>query len=224
MKGQNKWGYQPYTPVNAVYKRRLPHICRLAPGEDYAEFEWQDKGGGEKHFVFWKPVASTENYSCRELKEQKVKLLGLSQECDYEFYVTRENKEEKSDIRFFRTGKAIGTVVNYLHPQDTAFAYSGRYLCSPSLVKLPSGALLASMDVFVSHGPQNLTFLFRSSDDGATWEYVTDLFPCFWGKLFCHKDALYMLATSTEYGSLLIGKSLDEGYTWSEAVTILPGS
>lgn len=224
MKGQNKWGYQPYTPVNVTYKRRLPHICRLAPGEDYAEFEWLDKGGEGKHFVFWKPVTSTENYSCRELEGQKTKLTGLTAECDYEFYITREKQEEKSDTRIFRTGQAIGTVVNYLHPEDTAFAYSGRYLCSPSLVKLPSGVLLASMDVFVSHGPQNLSFLFRSADNGVTWEYVTDLFPCFWGKLFYHKDALYMLATSTEYGSLLIGKSMDEGYTWSEPVTILPGA
>ena len=32
--------------------------------------------------------------------------------------------------------------------------------------------------------PQNLTLIFRSDDEGASWHYVSELHPCFWGKLF----------------------------------------
>ena len=59
--------------------------------------------------------------------------------------------------------------MNYHHPEDDAFAYSGRYLCSPSTVRLPDGALVASMDVFEGGCPQDLSFIFRSEDDGKTW-------------------------------------------------------
>ena len=109
----------------------------------------------------------------------------------------------KSRVRLARCGKSIGTVVNYLHPEDEAYGFSGHYLCSPSMVRHPDGFLLASMDVFAANHPQNLTLIFRSDDDGQTWHYVSELMPCFWGKLFIHKNELYMLSCSTEYGDLL---------------------
>jgi len=91
-------------------------------------------------------------------------------------------------------------------------------------VKLPNGALLASMDVYAGGAPQNLTLIFRSDDCGRNWRYVTDLMPCFWGKLFWHRDALYILGCSTEYGDLLIGRSDDEGRTWSAPAALFRGS
>ena len=128
-------------------------------------------------------------------------------------------------MRLARTGACVdGVVVNYLHPDDEAYAFSGRFLCSPSLVRLPDGGLLASMDVFEAVSPQNLTLIFRSDDNGKTWRYQTELMPCFWGKMFLHKGDLYMLACTTEYGDLVIGRSTDGGRTFSAPVTLLRGS
>ena len=118
----------------------------------------------------------------------------------------------------------MGTVVNYLHPDDPYYAFSGQYLCSPSLLRLPDGELLASMDLFGYNTPQNLTLIFRSDDDGQTWYHLSELMPCFWGKLFLHKGDVYMLGCSTEYGDLLIGRSTDGGKTFGAPVTLLRGS
>jgi len=122
-----------------------------------------------------------------------------------------------------RTGFYPDRGVNYLHPQDETYAFSGRYLCSPTLVRAPSGALIAGMDVFEGGGPQNLTLLFRSQDNGKTWRYLCDLFPAYWGALFTHRGALYLLGTSTENGHVLIGASYDEGRTWTKPSLLFPG-
>ena len=68
-----------------------------------------------------------------------------------------------------------------------------------------------------------MTKVFVSRDTGDTWEYLSDIYPCFWGKLFLHKNILYMLGTSTEYGALLIFKSADSGKTWSKPAHIMDG-
>lgn len=135
-----------------------------------------------------------------------------------------EAEGKKSRIRLARCGSAVGTVVNYLHPDDEAYAFSGRFLCSPSLVRHPEGYLLASMDLYKGGDPQFLTLIFRSDDEGKTWHYVSELMPCFWGKLFIHKGELYMLSCSTGYGDLLIGKSTDGGKTFPAPVVLLRGT
>ncbi|MCQ2385238.1 MAG: glycoside hydrolase, partial [Clostridia bacterium] len=66
--------------------------------------------------------------------------------------------------------------------------------------------------------------IFRSDDDGKTWHYLTDLYPCFWGRMFIHNGEVYMLACSTEYGDLLIGKSSDGGKTFGTPTVLLRGS
>ncbi|MFR1758296.1 MAG: hypothetical protein ACLSX2_01165 [Christensenellaceae bacterium] len=109
-------------------------------------------------------------------------------------------------------------------PQDERYSFSGRYLCSPSLAVLPSGALVASMDVYAPREPQNLTLVMISRDGGASWRPRCQLFPCFWGKLFVHAGALYMLGVSTEYGDLLIARSDDEGASFSAPTRLIPGS
>ena len=125
-----------------------------------------------------------------------------------------------------RTGEGIGDshVINYLHPDDEIYAFSGRYLCSPSLVRHPDGFLLASMDLYQTRYPQNLTLIFRSDDDGVHWTHLAELFPCFWGKLFIHHGKLYMFGASTEYGDLQIGCSEDGGKTWSAPTVLFRGS
>ncbi|XID91551.1 sialidase family protein [Paenibacillaceae bacterium WGS1546] len=224
MKGYSDWSYRPYRPYDQYDKRFLPYICRVAPDEKKIELEWFDEGDRGAHLLYWRKFRTNDPFEVKELNGSVYTIEPLEPECDYEFYVARASGSGASEVRLARTGQPIGTVVNYLHPEDEIYAFSGRSLCSPSLVKLPSGALLASMDVFAGKAPQNLTLIFRSDDGGRSWRYVTELMPCFWGKLFVHRGELYMLANSTEYGDLLIGRSADEGLTWTSPVTIMTGA
>lgn len=218
MKGHNSWSYHPYKPL--LYDVGEPYICRVVPGEQAVHLEWLGDDGIEYSVFFRKRGESA--YVERRTVKTEFDITGLKTEEDYEFFV--QAGENKSRIRLARTGRYVGTVVNYLHPEDEAYSFSGRYLCSPSLIRHPDGYLLASMDLFAGNHPQNLTLIYRSDDDGATWHYVSELMPCFWGKLFVHKGELYMLACSTEYGDLLIGKSSDGGRTFSAPVTLLRGA
>ncbi len=219
MRGQNTWSYHPYRPfltdVGEIY------ICRIVPEQDRIHFEWISE---ENRFsVYYRVRNGSDFYHWCDTEQPQCDITSLSPETDYEFYVTAG--EKKSRIRLARCGECVvGTVVNYLHPDDEAYAFSGRYLCSPSLVRHPDGYLLASMDLFGGLMPQNLTLIFRSDDEGESWHYVSELMPCFWGKLFIHKGELYMLSCSTEYGDLLIGKSTDGGRTFSAPVVLFRGS
>ena len=80
------------------------------------------------------------------------------------------------------------------------------------------------MDVFAGRDAQTLTLLFKSEDDGKTWRYLTDLHPFYWASLFYHRDVLYILGLTTEYGNLQIACSEDEGEPWSAPVTLFYGS
>ena len=217
MIGQNTWSYPAYTPL--LWERGELYISRLAPGKDCIHLEWMPCGEtavyigkvGENHFSLAGSTTGCE-----------YDIIGLDTDTDYAIYVACG--EKKSLVRLARTGETVGTVVNYLHPDDRYYAFSGNYLCSPSLLRLPDGGLLASMDLFGSNTPQNLTLIFRSDDDGQTWHHLSELMPCFWGKLFLHKGDVYMLGCSTEYGDLLIGRSTDGGKTFGAPVTLLRGS
>ena len=96
---------------------------------------------------------------------------------------------------------------------------SGKYIGSPSIAILPNGDYVASHDFF---GPRansrsNATsVVFSSADKGKSWRKIATITPLFWGKLFVHKDALYILGTRHEYGDMLIRRSTDNGKTWTE--------
>ena len=218
MKGQNTWSYQPYRPF--LWEVGDIYICRIVPGETTLHFEWLPHEFGETKAYF--RIRGTEEWTPAAVKGTGCDISGLVSGTDYEFYVASGGK--KSRIRLARCGKSVGTVVNYLHPEDECYAFSGRYLCSPTLVLHPDGYLLAGMDVFEGNNSQNLELIFRSDDGGKTWHYQSELMPCFWGKLFLHKGELYMLSCATEYGDLLIGKSTDGGKTFSAPVTLLRGA
>jgi len=92
------------------------------------------------------------------------------------------------------------------------------------MVRLPSGDIMTAMDVFSQQfGNSKLTLLFKSKDNGKTWRYVTELFPCYWPKLFVHRRKLYMLANVHDFGDLMIGCSEDEGETWSLPTHLISG-
>ena len=148
---------------------------------------------------------------------------GLCDGVDYEFCVLRADGSARSLVRLVRTGKIPGdTVVNYLHPEDPACIHSGYCLCTPTLVRAPSGKLICGMDVYARRGGQNLTLLFESQDNGTTWRYLAELYPCFWPKLFVHRSGLYLLAQTGEYGDLVVGRSYDEGKTWGLPTAFCP--
>jgi hypothetical protein len=95
------------------------------------------------------------------------------------------------------------------------------YLGSPSIVRLSDGALVAAHDYFGRGCPRNheceeaLTSVYRSEDDGRTWTNVTHIMNAYWGTLFLHHGRLYHIGTSQQYGSVVLRRSDDGGFTWT---------
>lgn len=218
MRGYNNWSFKPYIPYDK--KSTGPYICRLEPGEDYICGEWFDLRDHGEHILHYFESGKDEVKSFH-LSNNGFTIKNLKPDTEYGIFI---QGKDRSNIRLARTGYVPGKVVSYLHYMDTQYDFSGHSLCSPSILRLPNGSLLASNDYYKAKSPQNLTSIFRSDNNGKSWYYVTDLYPCFWGKLFYHKDSVYMLATANEYGDLLIGKSDDEGRTWTTPTVILRGS
>ena len=218
MKGQSLWSYAPYRPF--LYPSGDIYVCRVAPTIDSITLDWLDIG--DKQYEVYCRVRGEGEFSLVGVTDHTTfTIMERENHTEYEFYVKAGDKQSR--VRLARCGATEGTVVNYLHPDDEVYSFSGRYLCSPSLVRHPDGYLLASMDLYAPSAPQNLSLIFRSDDNGENWYYLSELMPCFWGKLFVHRGILYMLSCSTEYGDLLIGKSEDGGKTFSAPVTLLRG-
>ncbi len=223
MKGLSHWNQTPFTRLTETNRKFAPYICSIAPFEGGFKFEWMDRGSDGDHKVIVHKYESYETPIEFPLTDSVFKVEGLVDCCDYEFTVWRSDMSERSATRLVRTGKSLGTVVNYLHPQDDFYKHSGKFLGSPCIVKLPSGKLICSMDLHMGGDGENLTIIFKSEDGGESWHYVTELSPCFWGKLFVHRDKLYMLACAGVYGDVVIGCSEDEGETWSVPTHIVHG-
>lgn len=219
MKPHTSWSYCPYKPL--FFETGDIYISRVEPHSETITFDWLSSGA-KSYDVYYRPRFVGEFEHVATTSELTYTITGLMPGMECEFYVEADGK--KSRVRLARCGEAVGTIINYLHPHDAAYSFSGQFLASPTIVRHPDGHLLASMDVFKGDYPQNFTLIYRSDDDGASWKYVCELFPCFWGKLFIYNGEVYMISVSTEYGDLLIGKSSDGGNTWSEPVVLLRGS
>ncbi len=239
------WGHTPFVPAKTALYGEMHegfdlHIVRIEPYDCGVKIEWLPLNNPEisrvKASIYYRGcTVGFANNNISTLpppkffspSESSCQFDGLVNGIDYEvnIFALDENNlpVARSHNRLLRSGHFPGTVVNYLHPDDFTFAFSGRSPASPSIVKLPSGALLVSHDFYWHGAGQNLTTLFRSEDDGKNWRYVTDIAPCFCGKLFYCNDALYMLGLDSEYGNYLIGRSHDEGETWSTPVRLLQG-
>lgn len=221
MRGSNLIYHHPYSPPIFDWDKK-PYICRLAPNKNGFEFEWFDNVCSGNHILtYWKK--DTDNKKQVSINDSIVNIDGLEENCDYEFYIESE-KGVRSNIRILRTGEVPkgATVINYLHPDDKQYDFSGNFLCSPNIVRTKSGRLIASMDLYGM--PQLLTLLFYSEDNGKTWRYLNDLYPFYWGTLFYYKEVLYIIGLTTEYGNFIISNSLDEGKSWSAPVTLFYGS
>ncbi len=212
------WSFSPYKPI--FFETGDIYVCRISPNKNDFTAEWLDIN--EEYTIFLKKRDENDFKKVLKTRNNFCTIEKLEENTDYEFHV--QAGEKKSRVRLVRCAEHYGIAVNYLHPEDKAYSFSGQYLCSPSLVRHPDGYLLASMDLYEGCAPQNLNLIFRSDDDGETWHYVSELMPSFWGKLFIHKGELYMISCSTEYGDLLIGKSVDGGKTFTAPTVILHGS
>lgn len=222
IQGNGQWNYRHYEPI-IEYGKQTIHLDQVVPRSDGFSLYWDDDfHNADNYGVSWKDIQTGQKGSIA-VTGHNVTVDSLIESHEYRVRISGE-KGQKSASRLVRCGEAPGTVINYLHPRDNLYGFSGHFLASPSIVKLPSGKLLVSMDVFQWHGGQNLTLLFESNDSGMTWHHLTELFPCFWGALFVHKDVLYMLSMSTEYGDLNIGSSRDEGLTWTSPVRLFSSS
>ncbi|MBN2293221.1 MAG: exo-alpha-sialidase, partial [Pirellulales bacterium] len=103
---------------------------------------------------------------------------------------------------------------------------SGRYIGSPSLAILPSGDYVASHDFFGPNGNEGglgASEVFRSTDRGQTWTLASHIVGQYWSGLFVLDNDLYMLGTSKSHGNLVIRKSTDGGYTWTNPVDASSG-
>ncbi len=213
------WSYSPYAPY--FFEAGDPYICRISPTAERFFFAFTTSLSAP-YTVYLRKRGKEKFEKIAEITEKEYTVSGLREGEEYEFYVAAG--EKKSRVRLVKAADAVGTVVNYLHPEDDCYHFSGRALCSPSLLRCADGHLLASMDLFTAERPQNLTLIFRSDDDGATWQYQCELMPCFWAKLFEHKGKIYALACSTEYGDLLIGASEDGGKSFGAPTVLSRGA
>lgn len=225
MRGNTGWNYRPFTRLTEVSRQSLPFICRVAPFPAGFDLQWFDNGQPDgEHRLLYRVYTTLGPWTEMPLAADTARVEGLDNHQDYEFKIVRADGSGESAVRLVRTGEVPGIVVNYLHPEDRIYDFSGHSLCSPTIVKLPSGDLMTAMDVFSGQfGNSKLTLLFKSKDGGKSWRYVTDIYPSFWPKLFVHRGRLYLFSGSQDYGDMLIGRSDDEGETWTAPTHIITG-
>ena len=102
-------------------------------------------------------------------------------------------------------------------------AATRQYIGSPSIVILADGAYVASHDFFGPGSTQStsaVTRTFRSTDRGQTWERTAEFNDQFWSNLFVHRNKLYLMGTTCEYGRVVIRRSTDGAKTWSSPAYI----
>ncbi|MCC7498525.1 MAG: exo-alpha-sialidase [Bryobacterales bacterium] len=113
-----------------------------------------------------------------------------------------------------------GVVIDH-QPQET-----GQYVGSPSIVILPDGSYVASHDLFGPRSGENesaTTRVFRSTDRGLSWAKTAEFKDQFWSNLFVHRKKLYLMGTASQYGQVVIRRSLDGGRSWSDASRLTTG-
>lgn len=98
---------------------------------------------------------------------------------------------------------------------------SGKYLGSPSITIMPNGHYIVSLDIF---GPgqenENIVHLYKSTDKGKNWKFVTEIEGAHWSGLFNVREKLYLLGTDVARGNLVIRVSENEGKDWSKQLII----
>lgn len=112
--------------------------------------------------------------------------------------------------------------VPIVHSPKSSQIYRG----TPSIVRLPTGELLASNDVFSDKiSVPNRTDIFISRDNGKRWNLKSTVDGAYWSTIFYHKGAVYLIGLDTSQGShFAIRKSTDKGTTWTARTVIVEGA
>ncbi|HQC68451.1 MAG TPA: exo-alpha-sialidase [Clostridia bacterium] len=202
-------------------------ITRMEPIDKGLVFEYRCSSEYELLMTV-KPLTTSMPLIQKKLdkSETGVTVSNLTNNLDYFISLTLVDNsgriKEPSCTRLFTPypNKRKFKTVNYIHKDDYFYYPSGRSTCSPSILKLDENTYICSHDVFWQYTAQNLTLIFKSKDKGETWEYLSQLSPCFWGSLFLINGIVYMYGISTEYGNIMLHKSYDKGATWPQSVCL----
>jgi hypothetical protein len=205
-----------------TYAYDMIEILRLSPNEGCLEMEINREI--VEVTVFLRETEGTfRSVEHQTIRPGVLKISDFKELTDYQIYVEENGSGEGSCRRLFRCGKTPGQVINYIHPQDRTYYPSGDSPASPSIVRCPDGRLIVSHDIYAGGCAQNLSKVFVSDDNGCSWNYLSEIYPCFWGKLFIHRDVLYMFGSNHEYGDLHLFKSDDYGRSWHKPEIVLRG-
>ena len=105
------------------------------------------------------------------------------------------------------------------------------YLGSPSIIRLSSGRLVASHDLFgngYTYKPRNVT-VYTSDDNGETWILTSYIKHSYWTTLSVYKDMIYAIGIDLDSNlSVIIHRSSDNGQSWiyngtDDGVILFPG-
>ena len=108
--------------------------------------------------------------------------------------------------------KVPGTVIHH-NPASTR-----NYLGSPSILILPGGDYVASLDLNswdMERVEDEYTLIYKSTDKGISWTKLAEIKTQHWASLFFHKGEIYIVGTKAKYNDLVIQKSSDGGKTWT---------
>ncbi|MEW6360067.1 MAG: fibronectin type III domain-containing protein [Planctomycetota bacterium] len=218
--------------------KATPPIVRVLPGNHQVTIEWTKPEKSDPTDLRYTVEAKLLTASWDDAivaavpgDQLSAAMTGLLNYADYSIRVRAERVSAGKQIgrsaeRIVRPGPPPGVVIDYLHKDDPYYAERGQYIGSPSIARMPDGALVTSHDIFGPGTPDfsdDLSRVFRSEDRGETWRHVADVEPAFWGKVFVHKGELYLLACRKQYGDLLLHHSPDGGRTWEKPAVIAEG-
>lgn len=140
-------------------------------------------------------------------------------------YDYEKNVVMHSNKRLFQTGYFPGRVINYIHPEDFAYAYSGKFPDSPNIIKLENGTYIACHGVMGWEGHNALCLVFVSKDYGKTWSYISRVERCCLAKLFRKGEKIYLMGTTgVKEGDLVLYESRNDCVSWSEPKVLIEHS
>ena len=142
MKGKTTWNETPHR--NPLASPDDIRICRLAPTETELIVQWVDGRNEGTYMLAWRPMFTADDWTRHFVTGYEAKLTQLTPWREYEIRIERMDGEA-SPKRYFRTAPVPGTVINYLHPHDDCYAFSGHALCSPNLVKHPKSEFVVRL-------------------------------------------------------------------------------
>jgi hypothetical protein len=92
------------------------------------------------------------------------------------------------------------------------------YLGSPSVIKTGVDTLLFFHDRYSLTGsPYDTTYIYRSTDNGDTWDQISQRPEMYWGTPFFSitGDTLFQIGTTKQFGGIRVEYSVDRGDSWS---------